>query len=246
MSSAASTRSLAIIGVVGRTFKAKDLDVDGNLPTADRTLLQLAQKVGQLIAARGDIVLTGGHHEKPENSVKYCTLVGAAQVSPARVIGILPKSISKAVKVKPVVACLTPNKAPLRCLYVHTGLSSEERNPLTGSAADALIALKGVSGTPQEVDAALAAPRPVVFLNSWKVLKPLLSDPPSVALLAKTPKEAVENVLNALGLPYGPAPRLNGCFPGTFDAYTNHETYTGQTYAHLKAEYEQELPRLCS
>jgi predicted Rossmann-fold nucleotide-binding protein len=243
MSRIASTRSRAIIGVVGRTFDAKVLRRDSDLPIPDRELLQLAQDVGELIAAEEHVVLTGGHHKSPETSVKYRALVGAADVSPdtARVIGILPKSISVAVRVKPVDACLTLNEPPLRCLYVHTGLPSKQRNPLTGNAVDALIALTGQSGTPQEVDAALAARRPVVFLRSWKVLQPLLRRPPTDLLLAETANEAVEKALKAVGLQDGRTPSLKGRFPGTFAAYPDH-----QTYARLKAKYEQELSRLCS
>jgi predicted Rossmann-fold nucleotide-binding protein len=243
MNPMASTRSRAIIGVVGRTLDAKALVPDSDLPIPDRELLRLAQEIGQLIAAEEHVVLTGGHHKSPETSVKYRALVGAAQVLPdtPRVIGILPKSISDAVKVKPVDACLALDEPPLRCLYVHTGLPSKKRNPLTGNAVDALIALTGQSGTPQEVDAAIEAGRPVVFLKSWKVLQPLLTRPPTDLLLAETADEAVEKALNAVGLPDGPTPSLKGHFPPTFAAYPDH-----QMYARLKAKYEQELPRLCS
>jgi predicted Rossmann-fold nucleotide-binding protein len=243
MSSMASTRSCAIIGVVGRTFGAKDLDANGDLPIPDRDLLQLAQDVGQQIAAHKHVVLTGGHHKNPEKSVKYRALVGATQVSPARVIGILPASISEAVEVKPVAAYLKPNEPALRCLYVHTGLPSDKRDRLTGNAVDALIALRGKSGTPREVDAALAAdpPRPVVFLNSWDVLQPLLSRPPTILLLAKTTEEAVTKALNAVGLRDSPTPRLEGCFPPTFDEYPDPHTYPN-----LKIQYQQQLPQLCS
>ena len=241
MSTVPPNRSHAIIGVVGSTFTTnpRKLKPDNELPDEQRGLVQRAQEVGRLLAAQ-HIVLTGGHHTRPETSVKYRALVGAAEVGGGRVIGMLPDKISEELKVDKPHVLLELKEPPVRSLYVHTQLTSPQRNGLTGNAVDALIALAGETGTASEVDAARAATprRPVVFLRSWSVLQPLLACPPANPILAETAPEAVMKALDALGVPGG-APRLEGRLPDTYAEYNDVSTYLS-----LKRDYEQKLQLL--
>jgi predicted Rossmann-fold nucleotide-binding protein len=158
-------RHWAIIGVVGKSN------------TEDEQLLKDARSVGEAIARQGHAVLTGGHHERPEASVKYYALKGARDVANeveyVRLMGVLPSGTSH--RLRPPVQNVTikTHDAPhnLRYTYVHTQLTSEERDAITGQIADVLIALRGKSGTPREVAAALIAGRPVVFYNSLQALE---------------------------------------------------------------------------
>ena len=227
-------RSCAIIGVVGSTY-SKDRRAVPKLSDDEQAVLRLACQVGAQIAARDLVLLTGGHHACPEASVKYESLDGATKSGGCRVIGVLPKSISHGRGARSVDAVLDQ-----RSLYVHTQLESHERNPLTGQAADVLIALQGGSGTAEEIGHALCAGRPVVFLDSWSVLKPLLSDPPADPVTATKADEAVDKGLGAIGW-NSPSPQLTGRFPDRFDAYNPD----AELYARLKERYEQELARLC-
>ncbi|HEX6039861.1 hypothetical protein [Longimicrobium sp.] len=213
----APSRNWAIIGVVGAT--------QGATPA----LVTLAQAVGMEIAMNGDAVLTGGHHRHSEQSVKFAALQGAVNVTggPAprrvRLIGIVPRSISRALK--PQVTTISvetqPSRAnPLRYLYVHTQLESPDRDPITGQAVDALVALTGGAGTAREVSTALGLGRPVVFLDSWTTLKPLLkrSVVPSQPLKAANALQAVTIIRTELRV--GTAnPSLTGTFPDLKAAY---------------------------
>jgi predicted Rossmann-fold nucleotide-binding protein len=163
-------RSFAIVGVVGRTF--------GTTPTRRQPdLVRVASSVGAAITQAGHAILTGGHHLRAETSVKYSVFDGARsmarETSPARLIGILPKSISLALEPhwkEPHISVHSVPDDPVRQLYVHTMLPSEKRDAITGQTADVFLALEGQSGTSREVAAALDAGRPVVSLNSLHVL----------------------------------------------------------------------------
>jgi predicted Rossmann-fold nucleotide-binding protein len=217
MTTGATTRTWAIIGVVGKSNSEKD------------ELLQLAEKVGREIATKEHehAVLTGGHHLRSERSVKYHALLGAKKVAQTgkrvRLIGIVPKNISRELKppVKNISVETPPNpNDPLRYAYVHTQLESKDRDAITGQAADVLIALEGKSGTPREIAAALIAGRPVVFLNSLKVLEPLVKAElekqgassvfPNKPLEATNEVRSVEMALNAIGWDTPSQRRLDG------------------------------------
>ncbi|OYU32375.1 MAG: hypothetical protein CFE39_03870 [Comamonadaceae bacterium PBBC2] len=161
-----SLRSWKTIGVVGKSN------------TKDHGLLANAYKVGAHLSRLGHAVLTGGHHRHVESSVKYQALLGAIslqnEMSCVRLIGVVPKNISAQLRPPITVRRIESDDGPsmkLRYIYIHTQLKSEERDPITGEVADALIALCGESGTPREVAAALMAGRPVVFFNSLEFLK---------------------------------------------------------------------------
>ena len=217
-----SSRSFAIIGVVGRTFSKKPL-------INEPDLVHVARKVGAAITREHHAVLTGGHHERKETSVKYCALQGAIDEArsssssrPARLIGIVPIDISMSlnppVEGQKVVAYATPDD-PIRYLYVHTARPSEQRDEITGQTADVFIALEGQSGTPREVAAAINEGRPVIFLSSFTVLEPLVRAElrrskskfpfPSEPIQASSPEEAVTKALEVVALDALP-PQLKG------------------------------------
>ncbi len=220
-----SRRSFAIIGVVGRTISKEPLPEEPKL-------VRVAREVGAAITRKHHAVLTGGHHERKEASVKYGALQGAIDEAmycsssrPARLIGIVPKDISVNLK-SPVkgekVVTYAAQDDPIRHLYVHTALPSEERDKITGQTADVFIALEGQSGTPREIAAAINEGRPVIFLNSLTVLKPLVIKElerskskalfPSNPVQASSPAEAVTKALEAIAW-NSPSPQLKGLCP---------------------------------
>jgi uncharacterized protein (TIGR00725 family) len=149
----------AIIGVIGKS------------DTRDTHLLKLARDVGRSIALAGHIVLTGGHYRGSDESVKHYALLGAKSVATAggtaRAIGILPAKLSKDLRYTGgMIESSIDRDGRFRYFCLHTGLTSEQRNLITGSAPDVLIAMYGENGTAQEVSIAIHALRPVVFLNS--------------------------------------------------------------------------------
>jgi len=164
------SKQVVIIGVIGKSH----LDASNR---DNQALLFTAHRIGQLIAQRGAIVLTGGHHAVWENSVKHYALLGALAAAnyglSARLIGILPEAISSMIStnVDRHVECIDLTDPKRCCVYVHTQLESSERDVKTGATVDVMIALRGRSGTSREAAATLKAKRPVVFLNSWRVLE---------------------------------------------------------------------------
>ena len=213
----------AIVGVVGKTFSTSGAQ------RPSPSLVVLANEVGEAITRQGHAVLTGGHVDRVETSVKYDALLGAFQAAtlalPSRLIGILPASISKALgrsASEPYVD--VDCKPAVRQLYVHTMLTSEARNDITGQTADVLIALEGGEGTASEVAVAMRAERPVVFLNSLAVLKPLveanLKTTISSPLQANSPQDAVNKALSVIG--WGtPALKLRGSCPILSEDFNN-------------------------
>lgn len=219
------SRSFAIIGVVGRTFSKEPL-------INEPDLVHVAMEVGAAITREHHAVLTGGHHERKETSVKYCALQGAINEArstgssrPARLIGIVPIDISMnlnpPVEGQKVVAYAT-QEDPIRYLYVHTARSSKQRDKITGQTADVFIALEGQSGTPREVAAAINERRSVIFLSSLTVLEPLVRAElnilksevhfPSDPVQASSPEEAVTKALEEVAL-NAPPPQLKGLGP---------------------------------
>jgi predicted Rossmann-fold nucleotide-binding protein len=200
----AGNRTFAIIGVVGKTY--------GDNDKVDKKLLNLAEELGGKIAEAGQAVLTGGHHEWSESSVKYRALIGAQKVAtrhrPVRLLGVLPKAISEGLE-PPVrrVQLEVHSEAddPVRFMYLHTGLKNRERDPITAQSADGMIALTGTGGTAREVAEAIKARRPVVFLNSLSegletMIRSELKDVPfpSSPIRATEQWEAVAKVLAAI------------------------------------------------
>lgn len=157
-----------IIGVVGASDPA----------TATAALCGLAHAAGRALADAGYAVLTGGHHKWREPSVKWSALDGAhaaAKERRVRILGVVPAKISDRLTPKFGTVgieyeCSELEGGGLCSLYAHTRLRSQERDWINGSAVDALVALRPGQGggTLREVEAALTANKPVVFLNSWE------------------------------------------------------------------------------
>jgi len=211
-----TSRSWAIVGVVGKS------------KSDDPTLLADAKAVGEAIAIDGQAILTGGHHQWREESVKHYALLGAykeAKNRCVRLIGVLPKNISTRLNPAFEIFKMHTNDNPqdnVRWLYVHTQLENKDRDAITGRVADVLIALAGEKGTSREIAAALIAGRPIVFFKSLLSLRngvvaELENQNPNVKfsqqpLEATCAKEAVSMALRAIE--HGTSSqRLNGCYP---------------------------------
>jgi hypothetical protein len=110
--------------------------------------------------------MTGGDPGAQGKGVKDFTLRGAIAAArpgrPAGVVGIIPDG-SRSVRLA--------SQGSVHVLSVQTGVSNWERDVLTGTLPDVLIALQGERGTLAEVAYALNAGRPILFLDSWKQLK---------------------------------------------------------------------------
>ena len=183
----------AIVGIVGKS----------KLP-ADSPYLTDAATIGAGIAEAGHIVMTGGHVDGDDPSVKHHALLGAKSVAdaghPVSFVGILPGTLHGRSDVKPW------REGHARGSFLYTGLSASDRDLISGGAPDLLIALYGTEGTAKEVAAAIDADRPVVFVDSFRCLAPLLeieliefdkavpTDPIEVA----TPAEALVSVFRTL------------------------------------------------
>lgn len=206
-----STR--ALVGVFGRTDEKNPKDGEVARAAADDDLFKMAASVGEELTRRGHVVLCGGSHRRPEVSVKYAAIFGALRTATeesfARVIGILPKDISKVTHPKENTAFIeydTDHRQKLRYAYLHTFLDNEQRDPITGASPDVVIALTGVRGTPREVAAALKSYLPVVFLNSDANLlrstcEALGNDKdlfPSHPVTARSAVEAVDKALDEI------------------------------------------------
>ena len=151
--------SISVIGVVGGTTGAKE------------DALRLAESIGTSIAKSRSILITGGEADKDEPSVKaqaMCAALSAATPTmPVGAVGVIPKKLrNPAVQLTSWAA-----SSSAYCLYLYTGVSSHERNILTGQLADVLIALPGEKGTLSEIAYAINANRPIVFLDSWQELR---------------------------------------------------------------------------
>lgn len=233
------TRARAVIGVVGKTISITFKE-DEELDPKELVLVEAAEQVGREIAVEEHVVLTGGHHLRPEVSVKYRAMHGAANAGKtARLVGILPKGISRALATRVEdVGVEADASGQLRYVYVHTQLSSEERNPINGQAPDVLIALYGGGGTIQELEEALRSERAVVFLNSWDVLGKKLASGlrPEKPLKATSAPEAVKMALKAIACGT-PSPGLNGRFPDPFPLLAN--------YSRIAKDYERALLSVC-
>lgn len=148
------SRSRLVIGVIG-----------GNGAQA------VAHSLGRAIALSGHAVLTGG---RPilSGEVKDAALLGAANAAGrlrvvARIVGILCSE-------EPTLEMsLTP---PVMTLFLSTGLSSPERDVITGVTPDVLLVLCGGTGTLTEAAFAHLLHRPILLVNSRQHLRAKLKE----------------------------------------------------------------------
>jgi len=139
----------------------------------DAATLAAAERVGELLAAAGHDVVTGGL-----GGVMAAASHGAAAAG-GRVIALLPgEAADEATESADVV--------------IPTGLG-QARNVLVVRAASAVVAVGGSWGTLSEVALARRHDRPVVWLHGWTIDGPC--DPVPTAA---TPEEAVAVTLACL------------------------------------------------
>lgn len=144
--------------------------------SADEVVLNMAEKVGNLIASRGGIVVCGGLGGVMEAACK-----GAKQAG-GTTIGILPtKSITDA--------------NPYVDIPIATGLG-EARNLLVVLNSDVVIAIDGAYGTLSEIAFALLHKKPVIALKSWELIRDGERD--KNIIYVSTPEEAVERAYQLL------------------------------------------------
>jgi uncharacterized protein (TIGR00725 family) len=116
---------------------------------ADDELCRIAYEAGQLVAGRGDAVITGGL-----GGIMEAASQGARDAG-GLVIGLLPGSDAGAANDAVSVA-------------IPTGLG-ELRNALIVRSADGVIAIGGSWGTMSETALAMRTGTPVVCVNGWEI-----------------------------------------------------------------------------
>jgi len=143
---------------------------------------QLAREVGRLLAQCGVVVVTGGLGGVMEAACEGASSVGGISV------GLLPGGDRAAANRYVSVA-------------LATGLG-EGRNLLVVRTADVVIAIGRSAGTLSEIAFAARLGKPVVLLDSYARPEDLVPE----AVIAATPKDAVDLALGFLGDRPAPAP----------------------------------------
>ncbi len=129
-----ATKRRPVAGVMGKGDGAGSADI------------RLAERLGELLARAGFVVLTGGR----EAGVMAAATRGAKKVPGSLAVGVLPGSGGPAAKGLDVA------------IYTGLGLS---RNGVNVLSSDVIIAVgRGGAGTASEVALALKAERPVILL----------------------------------------------------------------------------------
>jgi hypothetical protein len=130
----------------------------------------LAEKVGELVAKRGGIIICGGLGGVMEHACAGASKAGGLS------IGILPGGEKQ-------------SASPYVSIPIVTAMGTT-RNTVIVRTADALIAIDGSFGTLTEIAYALDMDKVLVLLKSWQVGK--LGVAPKVFMEATTAEEAVE------------------------------------------------------
>ena len=138
----------------------------------DQQIDSLAEEVGERLARRGLVVLTGGR-----GGVMAAASRGAKQAG-GLTIGILPGNTYN--EVNPDVD-----------IPILTGLG-EARNAIVACASEVLVAIAGEYGTLSEMALALKMGRPVIGLRSWPLMM--------AVIVVENPEQAVEKVLVSLDM----------------------------------------------
>ncbi len=143
----------------------------------DPQALAWGEEVGRLLAEAGAVVYTGGL-----GGLMEAVSRGARQAG-GLTVGILPGESAE--EANPYVQ-----------IPVVTGMS-HARNVILVRSVQGVIAVRGSFGTLSEIALALKMGRPVVLLGSWKGIDP--AGRPWPVQEARTPAEAVERILAAVG-----------------------------------------------
>ncbi|VAX24354.1 hypothetical protein MNBD_NITROSPINAE02-137 [hydrothermal vent metagenome] len=150
--------STIIIGVIGAG--SCTADVSGG-----------AQKVGELIAGRGAMLVCGGLGGVMESAAKGAFSNGGVT------IGILPGDNKD-------------DRSPYISIPIVTDMG-HARNVIIAQTADGLIAIEGGSGTLSEIAISMKLGKPVVSIGKWSQMEGVIA--------AQTPEEAVEKVFKLIG-----------------------------------------------
>jgi len=138
-----------------------------------------ATAAGRLLAERGFVVVCGG-------GKGVATAVAAAvTASGGTCIGLLPGDDPD-------------DAAPGISIPIATGLG-HLRNALIARSCDAMIAVGGGYGTLSEIAFALVLGKPVVAVNTWRVVRPEQTEPDPGVHRAASAAEAVEWIEARLG-----------------------------------------------
>lgn len=119
--------------------------------TCSKEVYKTAEKLGILIAERGDILICGGLGGVMEAAAK------GAKSNGGTTIGILPGFSAE-------------DANPFIDIPIVTGLS-HARNVIIVRSSDILIAVAGKYGTLSEIAIALKLGKPVIGIGSWDVSK---------------------------------------------------------------------------
>lgn len=160
-----------VIGVMGAGEGAAPRDVE------------LAERLGELVAQRGWVLLTGGR----DAGVMGAAARGAKRVPGSLTVGILPDASGGA--------------SPHVDVAIVTGLGNA-RNAVNVLSSDVVVACgAGGAGTASEVALALKSRRPVVLVAPTRQAEAFYRslDPRSPPETAATAEEAIELVARRLG-----------------------------------------------
>ncbi len=146
---------------------------------ASDELAAKAERLGELLAQRGVVVVCGGREGVMEAVARGVRRAGGVS------IGILPEDHR--------------GRAAADLTYTVCSAMGHARNLSVVASGDVVIALGGAWGTLSEIGLARSLSRPLVMLDTWRVESPDadLSDLSAVRR-ASTPAEAVELALTLL------------------------------------------------
>ena len=134
--------------------------------TCSKEVYQTAEKLGRLIAERGDTLICGGLGGVMEAAAKGAKSKGGTT------IGILPGLSAE-------------DANPFIDIPIVTGFS-HARNVIIVQSSDILIAVAGKYGTLSEIAIALKLGKPVIGICSWNVSKDIFQ--------TQSPEEAINLV----------------------------------------------------
>ena len=160
----------------GRPLSGRYVAVVGPADSARPADLDHAETLGVLLAERGAVLLTGGHH-----GVMAAAARGAREAGGVS-IGLVP-GLDRA------------EGAPEHTYLLPTGLG-ELRNGLLVRAADAVVAVGCSWGTLSEIALARRTEVPLVLLDPWEL-------PADVGTVVADPAAAVDVIVSLTGGPTG-------------------------------------------
>ena len=140
--------------------------------SCSQQIAEIAERVGELIAERGGVLLCGGGSGVMEACCKGAKSAGGLT------IGIMPGSDRSE----------SPSNEYID-VPIFTGMS-DGRNSVNAKSSDVVIAIDGGSGTLSEIGLALKNGKPVIALDSWEIKRS--GKIPDGYHAVKTAEEAVE------------------------------------------------------